>query len=231
MDITYLYDINSFHIYYVEEIESTNTYLKEHYHEFPKPSVLIAKRQTKGRGRYDRVWKSDNDLIFSLLFDNLYYNEIIAPLSISLVLESKNVKAGIKWPNDIYINSNKLSGVLIENIYSDKLLASIVGIGINRTSKEDYSSVGLLDFLGDFSNMEFIKEVLIKYQELLNYEFNELISLYKKYSIVIGKKIIYKNNIYTATSIDEFGHLVISDDINEYHITSDEISIKESIIE
>jgi len=231
MDITYLYDINSFHIYYVEEIESTNTYLKEHYHEFPKPSVLIAKRQTKGRGRYDRVWKSDNDLIFSLLFDNLYYNEIIAPLSISLVLESKNIKAGIKWPNDIYINSNKLSGVLIENIYSDKLLASIVGIGINRTSKEDYSSVGLLDFLGDFSNMEFIKEVLIKYQELLNYEFSELISLYKKYSIVIGKKIIYKNNIYTATSIDEFGHLVISDDINEYHITSDEISIKESIIE
>lgn len=231
MDITYLYDINSFHIYYVEEIESTNTYLKEHYHEFPKPSVLIAKRQTKGRGRYDRVWKSDNDLIFSLLFDNLYYNEIIAPLSISLVLEFKNVKAGIKWPNDIYINSNKLSGVLIENIYSDKLLASIVGIGINRTSKEDYSSVGLLDFLGDFSNMEFIKEVLIKYQELLNYEFSELISLYKKYSIVIGKKIVYKNNIYTATSIDEFGHLVISDDINEYHITSDEISIKESIIE
>ena len=231
MDITYLYDINSFHIYYVEEIESTNTYLKEHYHEFPKPSVLIAKRQTKGRGRYDRVWKSDNDLIFSLLFDNLYYNEIIAPLSISLVLESKNVKAGIKWPNDIYINSNKLSGVLIENIYSDKLLASIVGIGINRTSKEDYSSVGLLDFLGDFSNMEFIKEVLIKYQELLNYEFSELISLYKKYSIVIGKKIVYKNNIYTATSIDEFGHLVISDDVNEYHITSDEISIKESIIE
>ena len=231
MDITYLYDINSFHIYYVEEIESTNTYLKEHYHEFPKPSVLIAKRQTKGRGRYDRVWKSDNDLIFSLLFDNLYYNEIIAPLSISLVLESKNVKAGIKWPNDVYINSNKLSGVLIENIYSDKLLVSIVGIGINRTSKEDYSSVGLLDFLGDFSNMEFIKEVLIKYQELLNYEFSELISLYKKYSIVIGKKIVYKNNIYTATSIDEFGHLVISDDINEYHITSDEISIKESIIE
>lgn len=231
MDITYLYDINSFHIYYVEEIESTNTYLKEHYHEFPKPSVLVAKRQTKGRGRYDRVWKSDNDLIFSLLFDNLYYNEIIAPLSISLVLESKNVKAGIKWPNDIYINSNKLSGVLIENIYSDKLLASIVGIGINRTSKEDYSSVGLLDFLGDFSNMEFIKEVLIKYQELLNYEFSELISLYKKYSIVIGKKIVYKNNIYTATSIDEFGHLVISDDINEFHITSDEISIKESIIE
>ncbi len=231
MDITYLYDINSFHIYYVEEIESTNTYLKEHYHEFPKPSVLIAKRQTKGRGRYDRVWKSDNDLIFSLLFDNLYYNEIIAPLSISLVLESKNVKAGIKWPNDIYINLNKLSGVLIENIYSDRLLASIVGIGINRTSKEDYSSVGLLDFLGDFSNMEFIKEVLIKYQELLNYEFSELISLYKKYSIVIGKKIVYKNNIYTATSIDEFGHLVISDDINEYHITSDEISIKESIIE
>ena len=231
MDITYLYDINSFHIYYVEEIESTNTYLKEHYHEFPKPSVLIAKRQTKGRGRYDRVWKSDNDLIFSLLFDNLYYNEIIAPLSISLVLESKNVKSGIKWPNDIYINSNKLSGVLIENIYSDKLLASIVGIGINRTSKEDYSSVGLLDFLGVFSNMEFIKEVLIKYQELLNYEFSELISLYKKYSIVIGNKIIYKNNIYTATSIDEFGHLVISDDINEYHITSDEISIKESIIE
>ncbi len=231
MDITYLYDINSFHIYYVEEIESTNTYLKEHYHEFPKPSVLIAKKQTKGRGRYDRVWKSDNDLIFSLLFDNLYYNEIIAPLSISLVLESKNVKAGIKWPNDVYINVKKLSGILIENIYSDKLLASIVGIGINRTSKEDYSSVGLLDFLGDFSNMEFIKEVLIKYQELLNYEFSELISLYKKYSIVIGKKIIYKNNIYTATSIDEFGHLVISDDINEYHITSDEISIKESIIE
>lgn len=231
MDINYLYDINQFHIYYVEEIESTNTYLKEHYHEFPKPSVLIAKRQTKGRGRYDRVWVSDDDLIFSILFDKLYYNEIIAPIAISSVLKKYKIDCGIKWPNDVYINGKKLSGILIENIYTNKLEASIVGIGINKDNKNNVLGIGLKDYLGDFNNIDLIKEIILKYQELLSYDFNKLLTIYKELSIVIGKRIIYKNKIYTASSIDEKGYLVIEDGINCYHISSDEISIKESIID
>ena len=71
MEIKYLYKYENINMYFVDEIESTNTYLKDHYNEFKIPACLIAKKQTKGRGRYDRVWLSDDDLIFSFLFDKL----------------------------------------------------------------------------------------------------------------------------------------------------------------
>ena len=65
MQINYLNDYNGFHIYVVDEILSTNTYFKEKQLEYSDRSILIAKKQTQGRGRYQRVWESNDDVIFS----------------------------------------------------------------------------------------------------------------------------------------------------------------------
>ena len=86
-DIKYLEDINKFHLYYVESIGSTNTFLKENYYDFSDKSILWAKVQTKGRGRYNRIWESDLDYTFSIIFKNKHHNEIIAPLAIVKALK------------------------------------------------------------------------------------------------------------------------------------------------
>ncbi len=48
------------------------------------------------------------------------------------------MKADIKWPNDIYVNGRKICGMLLENTLGPggRLLASVVGIGININQKE-----------------------------------------------------------------------------------------------
>ncbi len=89
---------------------------------------------------------------------------MISSLAISRTLDS--ILGGpfstIKWPNDILINSNKISGILIENMLKDrKIETSIIGIGINvnqqyglpRTTsilkilKEDFDALKVLELL------------------------------------------------------------------------------------
>ena len=127
----------------VDEIESTNTYFKEHAEEYPDKSVLIALRQTKGRGRYNRVWESKDDITFSILLKhNASYN-VIAPLALCLALYSLGYDTGIKWPNDIYMQDKKLAGILIEDLYQITFNSAIIGIGLNMSDKEEYNAIGL----------------------------------------------------------------------------------------
>ena len=56
----------------------------------------------------------------------------IAALSVTDLLASHGIKAAIKWPNDIYVNDEKICGILIENTVCGKYLSSsIIGIGLN----------------------------------------------------------------------------------------------------
>jgi hypothetical protein len=52
---------SKYSFYLVDEIESTNAYLKENAKDYNDKTVLITQRQTMGRGRYNRVWVSEDD--------------------------------------------------------------------------------------------------------------------------------------------------------------------------
>ena len=123
-------DSISYNAYIIDVVDSTNTYFKNNYQNYQDKSVLIANKQTNGRGRFERTWKSNNDICFSILYKKKELFSVIAPLAIIYALKDLNIDALIKWPNDIYVNNKKLSGILIEDIYKDSFLASIVGIGI-----------------------------------------------------------------------------------------------------
>ena len=130
-----------------ETIDSTNTYLKENYKNLDNFTFVDASFQTNGRGRNNRSWKSEKgeNLLFSLLIkDESLIKEfkslsIVSALSIIHVLNINNLS--IKWPNDIYHKDNKLAGILLEAISTNKIECLIIGIGINVNQKE---------FLGDY---------------------------------------------------------------------------------
>ncbi|MCR5349744.1 MAG: biotin--[acetyl-CoA-carboxylase] ligase [Acholeplasmatales bacterium] len=216
-----------YNIYLVDEINSTNTYFKDNYQQYENDSVLIALKQTAGRGRYDRVWQSDDDIIFSILKKNNGYYHLISPLSIALALKKLNINVGIKWPNDIYLNNKKLSGILIEDIYNNGFVASIIGIGINKTDKDNVLGIGLNI---DVDKYYLIDLILNEFDNLSKMNLKDIIDLYKKYSIVIGKKIIYKNKEYEVLNIDSNGYLVVKNDSEKLTLSSDEINIKESLL-
>ncbi len=135
-------------IKWLEIIESTNDYIREHISELDNLSVIAAKCQTKGRGQRGNTWTSEpgTNLTFSLLlkFDEstLQANQMfiisqITALSIIELLSQEGIEAKIKWPNDIYVNNNKICGILIENKLNGLYVEnSIVGIGLNVNQSE-----------------------------------------------------------------------------------------------
>lgn len=130
--------------YHFQEIDSTSTYLKKNYQKLENFTFVSANYQTKGHGRYNRKWYGEckKDLMFSILIKD---KELISKYSyLSLAsaaiiyktlkeLDIKNVS--IKWPNDVFVNDKKISGILLESVSSDMGIESlIIGVGLNVNS-------------------------------------------------------------------------------------------------
>jgi BirA family transcriptional regulator, biotin operon repressor / biotin---[acetyl-CoA-carboxylase] ligase len=126
------------------DLDSTNTYLQQLISNNEKDIeglVVVAENQNKGRGQRGNDWNSEEgkNLTFSILLKSklLVQHQFLLSKVISLgILDFLNklgiVNATIKWPNDVYIDKNKVAGILIENtIRENKIYNSIVGIGLN----------------------------------------------------------------------------------------------------
>lgn len=121
-----------------QSLPSTNTFAKELVRSGSVHGTVIwALEQTRGRGRRDRTWISDNtSLTFSLIwrFPN-YDHTALIPLAVGLGLVQAlyvfSNKLRVKWPNDIWANDRKVSGILCESYKNNQGVWVIAGIGIN----------------------------------------------------------------------------------------------------
>lgn len=107
------------------------------------PLLVVAERQTAGRGRAGKSWwASRGALTFSLLIDpaSLGMNRATTPaLSIAVALAACDAAAEagvgaamIKWPNDVLVGGRKLAGVLLEAPRPDRL---VIGVGMNVANR------------------------------------------------------------------------------------------------
>ncbi|HKM30964.1 MAG: biotin--[acetyl-CoA-carboxylase] ligase [Bacteroidales bacterium] len=125
----------------LEEIDSTNSEARRNLEHAPEGTVWTALYQTSGRGQYNRHWESSKgmNLLATLLLrpvflptNKQFLISKCTALAICDFLQALGPDAVIKWPNDIYINSKKICGILIEHqVSGNKLLSSIIGFGIN----------------------------------------------------------------------------------------------------
>lgn len=124
--------------------DSTNTRLKELARQgAPEGTVLLALRQTAGRGRMGRSFLSpENGLYMSVLLcpdcaaERLPTLTPCAALAVCRALRTVcGVDTAIKWPNDLLVNGKKLCGILTEGVTApDGRMAAIIGIGLNLNS-------------------------------------------------------------------------------------------------
>lgn len=121
-------------------IDSTNTYLLNHYKELEHFTFVSADVQTAGKGRNQRKWLSENgsNLLFSLLISKRSFFEhyraisIVCAYSVLSVLKRYGVRdCMIKWPNDIYAGGKKICGILLQGVSVEELECLVVGIGVN----------------------------------------------------------------------------------------------------
>lgn len=128
----------------LEETASTNSYLAQHADELPTDSVVVTRTQSAGRGQRGNSWEAEpgKNLTFSILLrpDFIEASEqflISRAVSVGIAKTVSRFAKGseeicIKWPNDIYAGSQKIAGILIENVLTGKSITrSIVGIGLN----------------------------------------------------------------------------------------------------
>ena len=192
-----------------EEIDSTNLYLKNNYKNLDNFTFVSADYQNKGRGRYDRIWssKKGDNLLFSFLIKDKSLIEKYS--SISLLIAAVILKeirllginnVSIKWPNDVYIDNNKVSGILLEGIStSENIDALIVGVGINVNQKEfekELKATSLAINLKTPINLSSFKESLFK---SLIFELNLLKENKSDYLEIVKNNNYLKNKICNAT--------------------------------
>lgn len=106
--------------------------------------VLFAESQTAGRGRRENRWVTPpgRDLMFSLLLRPaapvLFWPRVttLAALAVCLAVEEVvALRPSIKWPNDIYVNGKKISGLLAETLSGPDGLMLVLGIGLNVNTR------------------------------------------------------------------------------------------------
>ena len=120
------------------QIDSTNTELMRRARAGQaEPILLVAERQTAGRGRLGRDWHSDTDaglatLTFSVGLPLAPADWSGLSLAVGLaVVHSLHPALQLKWPNDVWLDDRKLAGILIETCSIGALRYAVIGIGIN----------------------------------------------------------------------------------------------------
>ena len=124
--------------YIFKSVSSTNDIAIKKVKQGFLSGIIIAKKQTKGRGRYGNRWISLKKNLFMSVFFKINSEIGLKKLtSISCkiiqksILKLMKVKIIIKKPNDLLINNKKVCGILQETIFYKNEKFAIIGIGIN----------------------------------------------------------------------------------------------------
>ena len=213
-------------------------------------SIVIAESQTSGKGRLGRNWVSP-------FGKNLYLSIILRPkilthhaprltlvtvVALSETLDDfKIFNHRIKWPNDIYINEKKLSGILTEMKGDcDTIDFIIIGVGVNLNSSfSDYPDTirDSIISLKEFTNTEinrieflqlFLKNFERNYFNFVQRGFDEILNKWKEKSSIINQKIkvIEHENVFTGIVIEvtSDGNLIVQTDKETITVNSGDIN-------
>lgn len=227
-------------IYYFDTIDSTQSFaLRLASKPYENGSIVIAERQTRGKGRLNRRWISPKGGIWlSILlkpdFEVSYVSlfPIITSLALAKAIEKVlKLKPRLKWPNDVTLNNKKVAGILIEaSIETNKIDYLIIGVGINfriqpkmvsRLLKNSENFYGITTLVGKNKEsdpvellQEFLYELEQLYRKILSGNLKEIRNEWIKKSSTIGKNVTISTPTGLvkgkAVSIDENGALLLS---------------------
>jgi len=210
---------HDFNILYYPEVSSTMDTAKDLARKYcPDFTVVVAGRQTRGRGRLRRQWLSDDG---GLYFTMVLRPEIpvllssrvnfLASLTLARVLrELFQIDAAVKWPNDILVDGRKISGMLSElEAETDRLLFINIGMGINVNNDPSGVEPGASS-LKKITGREISKNMLLARflaefeKRLKKVEFENVISEWKKYTVTLNRrvKIVTHQEVSEGLAVD-----------------------------
>jgi len=226
--------------YYFDSLESTqNQALKMADDPTNNGSVIIAEKQTGGKGRSGRKWISPKGGIWlSLILYPKFDISIttLFPIASSLALSKSieqvfKISPELKWPNDLTIKSKKIAGMLVDvSLESNKIEKLVLGVGINfdvdvksiekklKNTPNFYGVASLGDYKKDVKAPYFVQVFFIElekiYESLNKKDIKKIISEWTKRSSTIGKEVeietVNGKIKGKAMKIDDDGSLVVN---------------------
>lgn len=200
-------------------------------------TAFVAKHQTQGKGQRGNVWLSrpNQNILASYVYypsflktDQQFYLIKAVSLAIKDLLDKYLIdKARIKWPNDIYINDLKITGILIESsTKGDYMGSSIIGIGINVNQNqfaEDVNATSIVLETGIGCNLEMLFSELSYHLEqrylMLKRSPKGLDSEYQNALYRLNEKTNFtlngKQTELTVLGVDELGQLKVRNHLGE----------------
>lgn len=240
-------------VYFYEETDTTNNRARELALEgAPEGTLVVAEKQTAGRGRRGKVWESP---LGTGIWMSLVLRPQIMPAEASVLtllcglataeaIEAETgLSAGIKWPNDILINGKKAVGILTEmDCEMSEVHFVIPGIGINVNTASfppeiaDIATSLYLECGKTVSRRRLMHKVLERLEEhyetfLRTGSFAAMLEDYRKLCITLGKEVhVLGREPFFAEALDitPEGELLVrrADNGKEEVVFSGEVSIR-----
>jgi BirA family biotin operon repressor/biotin-[acetyl-CoA-carboxylase] ligase len=191
-------------IHYLPETASTmDTALEMARQGAPHLTIVVAGRQSQGRGRLNRQWISgEGGLYFTLILRPLLHPLFASRMTFlaGLVLartvqKDYELPARVKWPNDLLVNEHKLAGMLAQmEAEADTLNFVNIGIGINVNNAPGSTApmaTSLTEELGrPVSRKTFLKAFLDRFEKALGESLDEtIIEDWKRHTITLGRQV------------------------------------------
>ena len=240
-------------IYFYEETDTTNNRARELALEgAPEGTLVVAEKQTAGRGRRGKVWESP---LGTGIWMSLVLRPQIMPAEASVLTllcglataeaieVETGLSAGIKWPNDIIIKGKKDVGILTEmDCEMSQVHFVIPGIGINVNTTSfppeiaDIATSLYLECGKTVSRRRLVHKVLERLEEhyetfLRTGSFTAMLEDYRKHCITLGKEVhVLGREPFFAEALDitPEGELLVrrADNGKEEVVFSGEVSIR-----
>ena len=166
-----------FEIEYHDAIGSTNDRARELAAAGRTDGAVLADEQTGGRGRLGRAWAAPSGGVWLSLVCRPDVPTAHAPIytlaaavGTAEALGAIGVDAGIKWPNDVFVDGQKITGILTEmEGESGRVSWIVVGIGINANVDADAvpeTATTIREAVGDTDRAALTRDVLQRFDTL-----------------------------------------------------------------
>lgn len=204
----------------------------------PTPFAVLARQQTRGRGRFGRTWHSEST---SNIYSSFAFRPHVEPermqtftlwmgVNVCMLLENfAGVAPGIKWPNDILFEGRKAGGMLTEaRVDADQIRDLVFGLGLNVNTPpaqwpDDLArrAASLSQLTGtdlDLNRLAaaLVGRVLLAYQNFTDADhLKTFADLWNHYDVLRGKPVTLleagRRHHGIASGVDDEGALLLRD--------------------
>jgi BirA family transcriptional regulator, biotin operon repressor / biotin---[acetyl-CoA-carboxylase] ligase len=197
----------------------------------PHGTLVTADEQSAGRGRQGRAWTAapGEALLMSLVLRSL--DELLPLRAAVAVAEAIPVDAQIKWPNDVWVEGRKLSGILVEGRPQEGWVALGIGLNVSTTEfPEELREIAISLVLAgvSLSRDEVLHSLLDSLERWLAEPAEEVLAAWRERDALLGAEVAWDGGRGRGAGVTDAGALRVETESGMVELNAGEVHLKRS---